>query len=110
MASCHTPVANGQYITTHSERMKRLRKNIVELVLTNYPIEKLKTEDHGANELYNVVQQTGFDMDSVRYPKGALPLGCRWTRQAVRVGQHALVHGQRPGELHQLLPLCARLR
>ncbi|MGB6046623.1 MAG: 2Fe-2S iron-sulfur cluster-binding protein, partial [Flavobacteriales bacterium] len=74
MASCHTPVAQGQYIITHSERMKRLRKNIVELVLTNYPVEKLKTEDHGANELYNVVQQTGFDMDSVRYPKGALPL------------------------------------
>jgi formate dehydrogenase major subunit len=74
MASCHSPIAQGQYITTHSERMKRLRKNIVELVLTNYPIEQLKTEDHGANELYNVVQQTGFDMDSVRYPKGALPL------------------------------------
>ena len=74
MASCHTPVAQGQYITTHSERMKRLRKNIVELVLTNYPTEQLKTEDHGANELYNVVQKIGFDIDSVRYPKGALPL------------------------------------
>jgi len=74
MASCHTPVANGQYITTHSERMKRLRKNIVELVLTNYPTEQLKTENHGANELYNVVQNIGFDIDSVRYPKGALPL------------------------------------
>jgi formate dehydrogenase major subunit len=74
MASCHTPVAKGQFITTHSERMKRLRKNIVELVLTNYDTEKLKTEDHGANELYNVVQQIGFDMDSVRYPKGAHPL------------------------------------
>ncbi|MBX2979677.1 MAG: molybdopterin-dependent oxidoreductase [Flavobacteriales bacterium] len=74
MASCHTPVAKGQYITTHSERMKRLRNNLVELVLTNYPVDKLKTEDHGANELYNVVQQIGFDLDSVRYPKGAHPL------------------------------------
>jgi formate dehydrogenase major subunit len=74
MASCHTPVAKGQFITTHSERMKRLRKNVVELVLTNYDTEQLKTEDHGRNELYNVVQQVGFDIDSVRYPKGALPL------------------------------------
>jgi formate dehydrogenase major subunit len=74
MASCHTPVAKGQFITTHSERMKRLRKNIVELVLTSYPVEKLKTEDHGSNELYNVVQQIDFDVDSVRYPKGAHPL------------------------------------
>ena len=74
MASCHTPIAKGQYITVNSPRMERLRKNIVELVLTNYPVDKLKTEDHGANELYNVVQQIGFDLDSVRYPKGAHPL------------------------------------
>ncbi|MBK9761680.1 MAG: 4Fe-4S binding protein [Flavobacteriales bacterium] len=50
--------------------MERLRKNIIELVLTDYDTERLKKEDHGANELYNVVQQIGFDIDSVRYPKG----------------------------------------
>lgn len=70
MASCHTPVGKGMYITTNSPRMERLRKNIIELVLTDYDTERLKTEDHGANELYNVVQQVGFDIDSVRYPKG----------------------------------------
>lgn len=74
MASCHTPVAKGQYITVNSTRMERLRKNIVELVLSNYDTEQLKTEDHGKNELYNVVQQVGFNIDSVRYAKGALPL------------------------------------
>ena len=74
MASCHTPIAKGQYITVNSSRMERLRKNIVELVLSNYDTEQLKTEDHGRNELYNVVHQVGFDIDSVRYPKGALPL------------------------------------
>ncbi len=74
MASCHTPIAKGQYITVNSPRMERLRKNIVELVLSNYETEQLKTEDHGRNELYNVVHQVGFDIDSVRYPKGALPL------------------------------------
>ncbi|HRH67998.1 MAG TPA: formate dehydrogenase subunit alpha [Flavobacteriales bacterium] len=82
MASCHTPVAKGQYITVNSPRMERLRKNIVELVLTNYPVDKLKTEDHGANELYNVVQQIGFDLDSVRYPKGAHPLDAAGTDRA----------------------------
>ncbi|MBV6403924.1 MAG: molybdopterin-dependent oxidoreductase [Flavobacteriales bacterium] len=70
MASCHTPVGKGMYITTNSPRMERLRRNIVELVLTDYDTERLKTEDHGRNELYNVVQQVGFDIDSVRYPKG----------------------------------------
>ncbi|MBL0037251.1 MAG: formate dehydrogenase subunit alpha [Flavobacteriales bacterium] len=70
MASCHTPVGKGMYLTTNSPRMERLRKNIIELVLTDYDTERLKKEDHGANELYNVVQQIGFDVDSVRYPKG----------------------------------------
>ncbi|HRT54701.1 MAG TPA: molybdopterin-dependent oxidoreductase, partial [Flavobacteriales bacterium] len=70
MASCHTPVGKGMYITTNSARMTRLRKNLVELVLTDYDTERLKTEDHGKNELYNVVKRIGFDIDSVRYPKG----------------------------------------
>ena len=70
MASCHTPIGKGMYLTTNSPRMERLRKNIVELVLTDYDRERLKAEDHGANELYNVVQQIGFDIDSVRYPEG----------------------------------------
>jgi len=70
MASCHSPVGKGMYITTNSPRMERLRKNIIELVLTDYDTERLKKEDHGANELYNVVQQIGFDIDSMRYPKG----------------------------------------
>ncbi len=74
MASCHTPVGKGQYIKAHTPRMERLRRNLVEMVLTTYDTEKLKTEDHGRNELYNVVKQTGFDIDSVRYPKGAMPL------------------------------------
>ncbi|MBS1545940.1 MAG: formate dehydrogenase subunit alpha [Bacteroidetes bacterium] len=70
MASCHSPIGNGMYITTNSPRMERLRKNIVELVLTDYDTERLKTEDHGKNELYNVVQRLGVDVDAVRYPKG----------------------------------------
>ncbi|MFN3876106.1 MAG: 2Fe-2S iron-sulfur cluster-binding protein, partial [Flavobacteriales bacterium] len=64
MASCHTPVGKGMHIATNSPRMERLRRNIIELVLTDYDTERLKTEDHGANELYNVVQQIGFDIDS----------------------------------------------
>ncbi|HRN36458.1 MAG TPA: 2Fe-2S iron-sulfur cluster-binding protein, partial [Flavobacteriales bacterium] len=70
MASCHSPIGNGMYITTNSPRMERLRKNIVELVLTDYDTERLKTEDHGKNELYNVVKRLGVDVDGVRYPKG----------------------------------------
>lgn len=70
-ASCHTPVLPNSHIATHSDKMERLRKNIIELVLTDYPTDLLKTEDHGNNELYNVVQDINFDIDSVRYPAGA---------------------------------------
>ena len=37
MASCHSPVAEGMYIYPSTERIKKLRKNILELVLTDYP-------------------------------------------------------------------------
>ncbi len=70
MASCHTPIGEGMHITVNSPRMERLRKNIVELVLTDYDTGRLKTEDHGKNELYNVVQRIGFNVDGVRYPAG----------------------------------------
>lgn len=41
MASCHTPVAPGYYIYPSTDRIKRLRKNILELVLSEYPPDRL---------------------------------------------------------------------
>ena len=36
-ASCHTPVSEGVYIYPDSDNIQDLRKNIVELVLTDHP-------------------------------------------------------------------------
>lgn len=36
-AACHTPIAEGHYIYPNSKAIKELRKNIIELVLTNSP-------------------------------------------------------------------------
>ena len=44
MASCHTPVAEGYYIYPASDKIKRLRRNIIELVLSEYPREKISPE------------------------------------------------------------------
>lgn len=44
MASCHTPVAPGYYVYPSTEKIKRLRKNILELVLSEYPAERLSPE------------------------------------------------------------------
>ncbi|AXT21173.1 formate dehydrogenase subunit alpha [Flavobacteriaceae bacterium AU392] len=68
MASCHSPVAEGQYIYTSSEAIKALRKNIIELVLTDHPLDCLTCEVNGNCELQTVAAQVGIR--EVRYPEG----------------------------------------
>ncbi len=69
-ASCHTPVMPNSYIRTHTDKMKRLRKNIVELVLTDYPKEKFDSDKPSKNELKKVAIDVGIDMKGVRYAPG----------------------------------------
>lgn len=68
MASCHTPVGEGQYIYTSTETVKALRKNIIELVLTDHPLDCLTCEVNGNCELQTVAAQVGIR--EVRYPEG----------------------------------------
>ncbi|WP_088340508.1 formate dehydrogenase subunit alpha [Robiginitalea sediminis] len=68
VASCHTPVAAGQYVYTSSPEIKKLRKNIIELVLTDHPLDCLTCEVNGNCELQTVAAQVGIR--SVRYPQG----------------------------------------
>lgn len=69
-ASCHTPVMANSYIYTHTNKIERLRKNIVELVLTDYPKEKFETDNPNQNELKKVALDVGLTMDEVRYEPG----------------------------------------
>lgn len=68
MASCHTPITEGQYIYPHSESVQSLRKNIMELVLTDHPLDCLTCEVNGNCELQTVAAQVGIR--NVRYPEG----------------------------------------
>ena len=68
MASCHSPVAEGQYIYPNSKSVKALRKNIIELVLTDHPLDCLTCEVNGNCELQTVAAQVGIR--EVRYPEG----------------------------------------
>ena len=45
MASCHTPVFENAFIYHQTDKIKRLRKNIVELVLSDYPSDKVFPEE-----------------------------------------------------------------
>ncbi|MEP5612028.1 MAG: formate dehydrogenase subunit alpha, partial [Cyclobacteriaceae bacterium] len=69
-ASCHTPVMANSYIYTHSEKVERIRKNIVELVLTDYPKEQFEEANPSQNELKKVAGQVGIKMNDVRYEPG----------------------------------------
>ena len=68
MASCHTPLNEGMYVYTSTEAIKKLRKNIIELVLTDHPLDCLTCEVNGNCELQTVAAQVGIR--DVRYPKG----------------------------------------
>lgn len=69
VASCHTPMAAGLHIFTESKKIRRLRKNIVELVLTDHPLDCLTCEVNGNCELQSVAAKVGIRR--VRYPAGA---------------------------------------
>lgn len=67
-ASCHTPVILNSFIYTDSERITRLRKNIIELVLTDHPLDCLTCEVNNNCELQTVAAKVGIR--DVRYPAG----------------------------------------
>lgn len=67
-ASCHTPVIAGSFIYPESERILNLRKNIIELVLTDHPLDCLTCEVNNNCELQTVAARVG--VRDVRYPAG----------------------------------------
>ena len=68
LAACHTPVMEGQYIYPDTNAIQDLRKNIIELVLTDHPLDCLTCEVNGNCELQTVAAQVG--VREVRYPVG----------------------------------------
>jgi formate dehydrogenase major subunit len=67
MASCHTPVTDGQYIYPATDKIKKLRKNIIELILTDYPSDKIHPEPgYLATEFQEILSSIGIPV--VRYP------------------------------------------
>ena len=69
MASCHSPIGEGQYIYPNTPNIQKLRKNIVELVISDHPLLCLTCEVSGNCELQDVAATVG--LRDVRYPEGA---------------------------------------
>ncbi|MCC6459261.1 MAG: formate dehydrogenase subunit alpha [Saprospiraceae bacterium] len=68
MASCHTPMMPDYHIYPDSPRIQKLRRNIIELVLTDHPLDCLTCEVNGNCELQDVAARVGIR--KVRYPEG----------------------------------------
>ena len=69
VASCHTPVAENQHIFTSNQNLQDLRKNIVELVLTDHPMECGTCEVNNNCELQTVANDLGISDHRYNSPK-----------------------------------------
>jgi formate dehydrogenase major subunit len=69
VASCHTPVTENLYIFPNSEAVQKLRKNIIELVLTDYPKNKIWAEN-GKKPTQFQETLAVIGIPDIRYPEG----------------------------------------
>jgi formate dehydrogenase alpha subunit len=69
VASCHTPITEDSYILTTNERLQSLRKNIVELVLTDHPMACSTCEVNNNCELQTVANNLGISKHRYNKPK-----------------------------------------
>ncbi|MDT8319548.1 MAG: molybdopterin-dependent oxidoreductase, partial [Xanthomonadales bacterium] len=58
-ASCTTRVEKGMVVTTRSERLERLRRNVVELYVSDHPLECVSCSANGQCELQDVAESLG---------------------------------------------------
>lgn len=62
MTACNTPVKEGIVVTTQSEKLTRIRKQIMELILVNHPLDCPVCDAGGECDLQN----TCYDLDVTR--------------------------------------------
>lgn len=64
-ASCTTPVVEGMQIRTHSDRLAKLRRGVMELYISDHPLDCLTCSDNGDCELQDMAGAVG--LREVRY-------------------------------------------
>ena len=101
-ASCTTPVAPGMKVHTASEKLRRLRRGVMELYISDHPLDCLTCSANGNCELQDAAGEVG--LRDVRYGYD----GANHLERADRRVQP--VFPVRSVEMHRLLALRARLR
>jgi formate dehydrogenase major subunit len=64
-ASCTTPVAEGMVVRTKSERLDRLRKGVMELYVSDHPVDSLDRTKYADVDLLETAEAVG--LEEVRY-------------------------------------------
>jgi len=64
-ASCHTPVAPGMKVHTQTARLKKLRRGVMELYISDHPLDCLTCAANGDCELQDMAGAVG--LRDVRY-------------------------------------------
>ncbi len=64
-ASCTTPVASGMVVSTQNDRLKRLRRGVMELYISDHPLDCLTCSANGNCELQDMAGAVG--LREVRY-------------------------------------------
>ena len=72
-ASCTTTVAAGMKVRTESPKLKQLRRSVMELYLSDYPIERQPTAAEARTELHAMAEALG--VRSTPYANGQRHLG-----------------------------------
>ncbi len=67
-ASCTTPVAEGMRVTTQTARLGELRRGVMELYVSDHPLDCLTCPANGHCELQDMAGVVG--LRDVRYPAG----------------------------------------
>ncbi|WP_374624274.1 formate dehydrogenase subunit alpha [Devosia sp.] len=67
-ASCTTPVRAGMRVSTQTPRLERLRKGVMELYISDHPLDCLTCSANGDCELQDTAGEVG--LREVRYARG----------------------------------------
>jgi formate dehydrogenase alpha subunit len=67
MTACNTPAVEGMVVTTQSEKLAVIRRQVVELLLVNHPLDCPVCDAGGECDLQNVC----YEQDVTRQPFGA---------------------------------------
>lgn len=60
VASCTTPLTEGMVVRTDSDQIRKIRKTVVELILSNHPNDCMVCEQTGRCELQNLAYEFGL--------------------------------------------------